>query len=193
MTGGRDPVAALASSVVLVTGVMAAGKSTVAQLIAERLPRAAHVRGDVFRRMMVTGRADPTPAGTPEEAAQLRLRHRLSAATADTYAAAGWTAVVQDIVIGPDLADWVAAVTTPSLYVVVLAPSPTAVARREAERPKTGYGGGWTVASLDTALRRGTPRLGLWLDTSRQTPDETVRAVLARLPEARIARPAAEG
>ncbi|MDQ0761187.1 putative kinase [Streptomyces canus] len=44
--------------VVLVTGVMAAGKSTVAQALAERLPRAAHVRGDVFRRMIVSGRAE---------------------------------------------------------------------------------------------------------------------------------------
>lgn len=35
-------------SVLLVTGTMGAGKSTVAQLVAERLPRAAHVRGDVF-------------------------------------------------------------------------------------------------------------------------------------------------
>lgn len=33
--------------VVLVTGVMASGKSTVAQALAERLPRAAHVRGDL--------------------------------------------------------------------------------------------------------------------------------------------------
>lgn len=42
--------------VVLVTGVMASGKSTVAQALAERLPRAAHVRGDLFRRMIVSPR-----------------------------------------------------------------------------------------------------------------------------------------
>ncbi|MFF4500265.1 hypothetical protein [Streptomyces sp. NPDC001401] len=36
--------------VVLITGVMAAGESTAAQALAEELPRAAHVRGDVFRR-----------------------------------------------------------------------------------------------------------------------------------------------
>lgn len=43
-------------AVFLLTGNMASGKSTVAQLLAERLPRAAHVRGDAFRRMIVTGR-----------------------------------------------------------------------------------------------------------------------------------------
>ncbi|MEV7239508.1 AAA family ATPase, partial [Streptomyces sp. NPDC051020] len=54
-------------AVVLITGVMAAGKSTVAQALAERLPRAVHVRGDVFRRMVVSGRAEMVP-GAYEEA-----------------------------------------------------------------------------------------------------------------------------
>ena len=42
---------------ILITGIMAAGKSTVAQHLAERLPNSVHLRGDVFRRMMVNGRA----------------------------------------------------------------------------------------------------------------------------------------
>ncbi|MEV7239624.1 AAA family ATPase, partial [Streptomyces sp. NPDC051020] len=54
-------------AVVLITGVMASGKSTVAQALAERLSRAVHVRGDVFRRMVVSGRAEMVP-GAYEEA-----------------------------------------------------------------------------------------------------------------------------
>lgn len=46
----------LRSAVVLVTGVMASGKSTVAQLLAERLPGSVHLRGDGFRQMIVSGR-----------------------------------------------------------------------------------------------------------------------------------------
>ncbi|MFD1828890.1 hypothetical protein ACFSJS_04325 [Streptomyces desertarenae] len=92
--------------VVLVTGVMASGESTVAQALAERLPRAAHVRGDVFRRMIVSGREEMLPD-----------------------------------------------------------PSPGALGR---------------------SLREDTPRLGLWLDTSDQTPEETVDAILASLPSARL-------
>ena len=60
----------LGPAVVVITGIMAAGKSTVAQLLTERLPRAAHVRGDLFRRMIVSGRADMTP-GAEEEAGGL--------------------------------------------------------------------------------------------------------------------------
>ena len=52
--------------VIVITGIMAAGKSTVAQILAERLPRSVHVRGDVFRRMIISGRAEPTPSGSAE-------------------------------------------------------------------------------------------------------------------------------
>nr|WP_157553213.1 AAA family ATPase [Jiangella gansuensis] len=165
------------STVYLITGVMAAGKSTVAQALAERLPKAAHVRGDAFRKAIVSGRAEPVP-GDVEGEAQRRLRYRIAAGVADQYAAAGITAVVQDIVLGPELAGYVDLVQTRPLHVVVLAPRPEVVAEREAGRAKTGYGD-WTVADLDGALRQGTPRIGLWLDTSTMTLAETVDAILA--------------
>ncbi|MEU4180295.1 AAA family ATPase [Streptomyces sp. NPDC026589] len=167
----------LGPCVVLITGVMAAGKSTVAQLLAERLPRAVHVRGDVFRRMIVSGRAEMTPDEAEEARSQLDLRHRISAQVADAYADDGWTAVVQDIVLGEDLPRYVDRVRTRPLHVVVLAPSPATVREREETRTKTGYGE-WTVEAFDAYLRSGTPRIGLWLDTSGQTPEETVSAIL---------------
>ncbi|MFD3499992.1 AAA family ATPase [Streptomyces sp. NPDC058676] len=171
--------------VVLITGVMAAGKSTVAQALAERLPRAAHVRGDAFRRMIVSGRAEYEPGVGGEGEAQLRLRYRLSAATADAYAEAGFTAVVQDVVLGADLAAYVRLVRTRPLHVIVLAPSPGAVAAREAGRAKTGYGA-WTVGELDGVLRAETPRIGLWVDSSGLTVGETVAEILTGWERARV-------
>jgi cytidylate kinase len=174
--------------VVVVTGVMASGKSTVAQALAERLPRAAHVRGDVFRRMIVSGREEYLPGSAvgSEAETQLRLRRSLSAATADAYAAAGFTAVVQDVLLGEDLTAYLELVRSRPLYAVVLVPAPDVVAAREAGRPKTGYGA-WTVARLDAALRTETPRTGLWLDTSELTVTETVDAILAGTERARVA------
>ena len=177
----------LASAVVLVTGVMASGKSTVAQLLAERLPRSVHLRGDGFRRMIVSGREEFTPQPTAGATAQLRLRYRASATVADLYAQAGWTVVVQDVVLGEHLDTYLGTVTTRPLYLVVLAPTPEAVAAREADRAKNGYGGPWAVDILDDALRRQTPPRGLWLDTSYQTPDQTVDQILVNLAAARIA------
>jgi cytidylate kinase len=159
---------------------MAAGKSTVAQRLAERLPRAAHVRGDVFRRMIVTGRADPAPEVTAEQRSQLDLRYRLSARVADEYAAAGFTAVVQDIILGPDLAAYVEMVRTRPCHVVVLAPRPDVLAARDARRPKTGYREGWTVPAMLSELDR-TPRMGLWLDNSDETAERTADRIVAHL------------
>ncbi|MEU5859822.1 AAA family ATPase [Nonomuraea sp. NPDC047529] len=174
--------------VVLVTGISASGKSTVAQALAERLPRSVHVRGDAFRRMVVRGRAEMTPRA--EEAAdeavrQLHLRYRLAAQTADLYFQAGFTSIVQDVVLGEDLERFTTWIRTRPLRVVVLAPDAAAVERRERERAKTGYGA-WTIAQLDATLRAGTPRIGLWLDTSGQTPDETVSEIVARADEALV-------
>jgi chloramphenicol 3-O-phosphotransferase len=175
----------MTASVIVITGVMAAGKSTVAELVAQRLPRSAHVRGDAFRRMIVSGRAEMTPEQSDEATRQLHLRYAMSAAIADGYAQHGFTAVVQDVIIGPDLQLYVDYIATRPCHVVVLAPSPDIVELREHGRGKSGYGD-WTVAALDKALRNDTPRLGLWLDTSTQTPEQTADEVLARLSESMI-------
>ncbi|MFG1748330.1 MULTISPECIES: AAA family ATPase [Micromonospora] len=166
-------------AVVLISGIMAAGKSTVAEGLARRLPRSVHLRGDVFRRVIVNGRADMTAEPTDEALRQLRLRYDLAASTADRYAAAGFTVVLQDVVLGADLPAMVGRIRHRPLAVVVLAPRAEVVAARERDRPKTGYGD-WPVADLDAGFRADTPRIGLWLDTSDQTPDETVTEILAR-------------
>jgi chloramphenicol 3-O-phosphotransferase len=176
----------LGPAVIVLTGVMAAGKSTVAQLLAEQLEHSVHVRGDTFRRMVVNGRAEPEPEPSAEAQAQLRLRYRASAAVADLYARDGWSVVVQDVILGEHVTEYLAAVTTRPRYLIVLAPSPASVAAREGGRPKVGYGEGWTIEELDAVLRRETPRRGLWLDTSDHAPDDTVAEILARLDEARI-------
>ncbi|KJE19405.1 AAA domain [Frankia torreyi] len=167
-------------AVILVTGIQAAGKSTVAQILAERLPRSVHVRGDLFRRMVVNGRVDMTPDPTDEATRQLRLRHQLTATVSDGYFAAGFTVISQDVILGDHLAETVAAMRSRPLFVVVLAPRPDAIVAREASRTKTAYDA-WTVHALDTVLRSRTPRLGLWLDTSHQTSADTADEILARV------------
>ena len=172
----------MTGSVIVITGVMASGKSTVAQRLAERLPRSAHIRGDVFRRMIVNGRAEPEPeddataADSDEAKTQLHLRYRLSAATADAYAAAGFTAIVQDVILGPDLCAYEKMIRARPCLLVVLCPRPEVVAARVAARRKNGYGS-WTIEALTRELRT-TERICLWLDNSDQTPDETVAAIL---------------
>lgn len=164
-------------AVILITGIMASGKSTVAQLLAERFPKAAHVRGDVFRRMIVSGRRDMTADADPEAEGQLGLRYRLAAAASDAYFEAGFNVIVQDIILGEWLPRFVELIESRPLLVVVLAPRPEAVESREANRSKTGYRI-WTVEQLDRSLREETPEFGLWIDSSEQTPEQTAEEIL---------------
>jgi predicted kinase len=163
----------------LITGIMAAGKSTVAQRLAERLPKSVHLRGDLFRRMIVSGRAEMELELSPEALKQLRLRHQIAATVAGLYLAAGFSVVYQDIIIGSDLAEVVRMLQGHPLHVIVLCPTPKVIAAREAGRGKTGYSPSLSVEAFDQVFRAETPQLGLWLDTSDLTVDETVDRILA--------------
>jgi len=112
------------AGVIVVSGIMAAGKSTVAQLLAERFEYGVHLRGDVFRRMIVTGQAPSTAEMSGEAQQQLRLRYRLACETADGYAQAGFTVVLQDVVIGELLREFLDAIETRPRYLVVLTHAP---------------------------------------------------------------------
>ena len=167
------------SPIVLITGVMAAGKSSVAQRLAEQLPRSIHLRGDTFRRFIVNGRVDMSATPSAEAIDQLLLRYRATAKVARLYQTAGFSVVCQDVVLGPMLETVVGMYDGAALEVVVLCPSVTAVERREANRSKQGYGA-VSVEQLQQALR-DTPRIGLWLDSSELSVDETVAAILAEI------------
>ena len=175
----RPPPHVVKPAVILLTGVQAAGKSTVAQELAARLPRSVHVRGDAFRRMVVGGRAEMTPSPSAEALRQLRLRHSLTAQVSDGYFDSGFTVVAQDVILGEFLPETIGLIRSRPLLVVVLAPQPAAIAAREAGRGKVAYGT-FAIEQLDRALRDETPRIGLWLDTSAQTVAETVDEILAR-------------
>ena len=172
---------------ILITGIMAAGKSTVAQQLCERLPKSVHLRGDVFRRMIVNGQAEMGMNLSSEARLQLSLRYKIAAAVATMYLDMGFSVVYQDIILGDDLHQMAQLLTQHRLHVVVLCPDADTVAARERARHKTGYGN-LSIIAFDEMLKLNTPKLGLWLDTSHQTATETVEAILAQLQQARIAQ-----
>lgn len=131
----------MAGRIYLITGVMAAGKSTVAQLLAERMARGVHLRGDVFRRMIVAGREEMSETPTQGALDQLALRYRLAAQAAKTYCEAGFTVVLQDNYYGRALPEMLELLRGYPVFTVVLCPRAEVVRRREAGRGKTGYTG----------------------------------------------------
>jgi chloramphenicol 3-O-phosphotransferase len=176
----------------LLVGAQGAGKTTTAGLLARRFERGVHVQGGQFYRWAVRGWVHPDEPGQEAEARRLLdLRYELSRSTADAYAAAGFTTVVQDNLFGDDVVRWLDRLTARPRHLVVLRPPVDVVAARDAHRQattgKVAYrpGSSITVASLDEAVAAIAP-VGLWLDTSGQTPDESVDEILRRADEARI-------
>jgi predicted kinase len=170
---------------ILVTGIMASGKSSTAQRLAERLSPSVHLRGDAFRTMIVNGREERFVPPSEEALQQVDLRYRISAAAAALYLEAGFHVVYQDVIFGIALRNVARRLARHDLRVVVLCPRPDVVAARDAKREKDAY---------DTAepehyhrvLSEGTPRIGLWIDTSEHEVEETVDVILARLDAARV-------
>jgi len=171
----------------LVSGIMAAGKSTIAQALAEQFPWSVHLRGDLFRRMIVNGQEAITEDNWPAAEAQIHLRQDIATAVARTYADSGYTVCYQDVIIGADLPRVINRLQPDRypVHVIVLAPAPDIVLQRDRARIKTGYRD-WTPEALDRSLREETPKLGLWLDTSHLSIEATVQTILHRQEDGRI-------
>jgi len=172
----------------LITGAQASGKSTVAQLLASRFERGVHVRGGQFYRWAVRGWVHIDAEDKVEARRLLDLRYRLSSTVADEYAAGGFTCVVQDNIYGDDVVGWFDRIAARPRHLVVLRPSIEVLTERDAERQRTigkvAYWPGYTPAHNDADVGTIPRSLGLWLDTSAQSPEETVDEIIARASEA---------
>jgi hypothetical protein len=181
----------MSAAVWLVVGAQASGKSTIAEALSSRFERGVHLRGGQFYRWVTRGWVHAGDREHPEEVRRLLdLRYRLSALVAGEYCDAGFTTVVQDNIFGADVTSWLGAVAARPRHLVVLRPGVGVIAQRERARTtatgKVAYRpGGFTIDDLDDAVAQ-IPRIGLWLDTSRQTPDDTVGEIVARSAEANV-------
>lgn len=163
-------------AIYLITGVMASGKSTVAELLASKMEKGVHLRGDVFRRMIVSGRAEMSAQPSDEAIRQLHLRYRLAADAAKTYYDNGFSVILQDNYYGEDFSYILNMLRDYPVHVVVLCPNVETVKKREKMRGKIGYTG-FTVEALYADFMKETPKIGFWLDTSEQSPEQSVETI----------------
>ena len=173
-------------AIIVITGIQGSGKSTVGPLLAARFERGAFIDADDLHWMIVAGQHWVTGPGdeiSHEAAGQLRLRLHNACLLARSFRDAGFAAVAVDIVTGErweHLRDELRGVP---FYFVVLAPDVETVIAREAGRGKKTVLGPTWAHFLDEDLRKTMAGVGLWVDSSGQTADETVDEIMRRLDE----------
>ena len=165
-------------AVLVISGIPGAGKSTISAIVARRLERSAHIEAEVLQRFVVSGLVWPDGEPRSEAMRQLRLRGRNVALLADSFFAAGVTPIIDDVVIGTRLDELRTDLRSRPLLFVLLTPALDVVRERNRRRPNKDVFEAWR--HLDAIARNETPRLGLWLDTSEQTPEESAEEILRR-------------
>lgn len=164
----------------LITGLMASGKSTVSDLLARSLEKCVHLRGDIFRKMIVSGREDMSEHPSQEAVSQLHLRYKLTADAAKTYFDQGFSVVIQDNYYGEELQRMITNLHPYPVEVIVLCPDVQTIQERELHRGKTGYSG-FAVEDLYREFMQNMPKIGFWLNNTDQTPQQTVEQILNRM------------
>jgi chloramphenicol 3-O-phosphotransferase len=154
----------------------------VSRLLAQRLGRGVHLESDLLQEWILSGGLWPQQEPREEAMRQLSLRTRNVCLLADSYFEAGFTPVIDDVVIGRRLDDFLRQLQGRPIRFVLLTPSIDEVERRDARRPSKHVFSIW--GHLDDSMRKETPRVGLWLDTSQMLAEEVVDAILSRKDEA---------
>jgi len=161
--------------VIVLTGAPGSGKSTVAELLASRLDRAAHVLVDFFRKMIKGGYASPHH-WSDEVDRQYRIARTSAAKTARNLAAGGFIPILDDIVPAAWVDEWRTMLAGLDCRFVALRPRLDVVLRRNRERPI------WKVdesllAELHAMLEGPHTESWLVIDNSEGSAEEAAAAV----------------
>jgi adenylylsulfate kinase-like enzyme len=166
--------------VLLISGIPGAGKTTVASLIASLLPSSALIHGDKVHELVASGRVYPGIQPGPEADRQLLLRDRNIAALTNNLVKAGFTTVIDDVVVyKPRLERLLELITARPVHMAMLAPRIDVAEERDRLRPEKTVFHLWS--HLDAVMRVDMAGTGYWIDSSQHTPEETAAEVMRRV------------
>src|SRR6266545_2031221 len=122
------------NSIYIVSGISGAGKTTVSRLLAATFERGVHIESDQLQKLIVRGALWPDEEPQDEAMRQLRLRAHDAAILAMSFFYAGFTPIIDDIVIGSRLDDFLSELSGRPVSFVMLLPRKEIARTRDAER-----------------------------------------------------------
>lgn len=169
-------------SIVVISGLPGVGKSTTARHLAGCFEKAAHVEADRLQELIVSGAVLPDVGEIgPEAQRQLDLRLQNACLLSRAFVDAGFTAVIDDIVIGESVDALERHLDGYDFDFVMLAPDFAHVKRRWIDMGSP-FAHKWDW--INDMMQNDTRRTGLWLDTTDLSIGQCVDAILAHVQDA---------
>lgn len=159
-----------------------AGKTTVTDLAAQQLPRGVQISGDTVSRMIRSGSVGFMGRPMDEALRQDELCDRNVCALANNFIDFGFTVFLDMVLVDrADLDFFIALMSPRPVRMLILAPGIDVCKARNAGRAPEERFDFDGYERLQAEMQREFDNVAWWLDTSRQTAQETAELVVARM------------
>ena len=163
----------------IISGNPAAGKTTTSKALAKRFAKAAVISRDDLQAQIISGNVWPDELPEEEAMFQIDMNIRNQCALAKSYLEHGFTPVCDDVVGKEQLSIYKESLEGFNLFLVTINSPFETVLKRDKQRSKVSRFSNPSRYELLKEYVLTLSGIGLWVDNSMMSVEETVSHILA--------------